>query len=1039
MYKHKPFLKCELRKKNNSFFLEDEEKVVKSLLEHVEIDPLCLQRIQFSAGDLVEHVRESKKQQGSIEAFIQEYDISTDEGTVLMCLAEALLRIPDNGTADKLIKDKLSPAQWNKHLGQSQSLFVNASTWGLMLGSKLIKTYPDADNSWEIISHLKNRVGEPIVRTALKQAMRIMGTQFVMQTSIEAAIQRSQKEFHSNYRFSYDMLGEAALSTKDADRYFKEYLNALEIIAKQRDKFSNIYEAPSLSIKLSALHPRYEVAQYQRVMDELLPKVKEIVTLAKQFDIAITLDAEETDRLDLSLDILEKLFSDKTLQGWNGLGLAVQAYQKRAYSVLEWLKQQAKDKNFKIPIRLVKGAYWDTEIKRAQERGLSDYPVFTRKVNTDISYIACAKFMLDHSTLFYPQFATHNAHTIATVIELAEDTADFEFQRLHGMGQTLYDTTIDKHPCRIYSPVGGYKDLLPYLVRRLLENGANTSFVNRIENPEIPIENIIENPIDKLERFESIHNSNIPKPIYLYGANRPNSIGPNVNDYACINDLLNKIQQKASWLAKPLIGKEHTSGKKKVIHSPFEDRLIGEVQMATEEEIKHCLANAFLHYDQWKNSSLENRITIIQSFAELLEKNKTKLYSLCIQEAGKTLNDAISEVREAIDFCYYYIEQAKLLFGEEDRLPGPTGEKNVLQLHGRGIFVCISPWNFPLAIFIGQIVAAFISGNTVIAKPSSNSSLIAYYATKLLFEAGADENYLYYLPCQSDLLEKTLLSDHRINGVAFTGSMSAASQINRTLANRETAIAPLIAETGGQNAMIVDSSAFMEQVAKDVIASAFYSAGQRCSALRILLVQEDIKESLIGILCEAMQELVIGPPSSLDTDIPPVIDENAKNNLNEYKNAMKDSGKLIFELITPNNLIGHYVNPSIFEINSFSDLSGEQFGPFLHVMSYKSSNLEDVINEINNLGYGLTLGIHSRIDETINYISKHANVGNIYINRNMIGAVVGVQPFGGEGLSGTGPKAGGPNYLQRFCTEKTISTNTSAIGGNTDLLNLSDS
>lgn len=1042
MNKHKPFLESHFRQEINKYFLADEAQVVTSLTKYAELESSILHEAQFRASDLVENVRQSQNQKGTIEAFIQEYDLSTEEGTVLMCLAEALLRIPDDETANQLIKDKIGPAKWQTHLGQSRSLFVNASTWGLMLTGKIMQSPTGETNPWEVVNQLVNRLGEPIVRNVLKQAMRVMGSQFVMQTNIDKAIERSNKQFHDNYRFSYDMLGEAALCKRDAERYFNSYLNALETIGQTRDDYPDIHSAPSLSIKLSALHPRYEVAQYERVLKELTPKIKQLALMAKSLDVGLTIDAEEAERLDVSLDVFTSVLCDEQIKPWNGFGLAVQAYQKRAYHVLRWLQDLAKETQCQIPVRLVKGAYWDTEIKRAQEKGLANYPVFTRKVNTDISYMACARFLLENSAEFYPQFATHNAYTLASIIELSRhlDSHSFEFQRLHGMGESLYSEVIDDYPCRIYAPVGSYEDLLPYLVRRLLENGANTSFVNRIEDTSVPLEKIIEDPVEKSRRQQIKVNPHIPLPKDLFGEARPNSQGINVSDYETLQQLLDGIEKiTPQWQARPLIGDHKPQGETHKITSPFNNKTIGTSQLANTDDINNCLTLAHQHCKSWKHTPSEQRIHIIENFAKLLQDNAHEIYALCIYEAGKTLNDAVAELREAIDFCNYYVEQAKRLFAEPFQLPGPTGENNLLNLHGRGIFVCISPWNFPLAIFTGQIVAAFISGNSVIAKPSSNTSLIAHFATQLLLKAGASKNHVFLLPCSGQQMDQYILSDSRIAGVAFTGSMETAWKINQTLAQRQSAIAPLIAETGGQNAMIADSSALAEQVVKDIIVSAFHSAGQRCSALRVLIVQEDVAARIIDLLIQAMQELVIGPPNQIQTDVPPVIDAKAQNALNDYKQRKQQAGRLLFEAPLNDELDGFYVSPCLIKIDNLDELEGEQFGPILHVLSYKSSELTDVIDSINHLGYGLTLGVHSRIDATIDFITENVNVGNVYINRNMIGAVVGVQPFGGEGLSGTGPKAGGPFYLPRFCTEKAVCINTSAIGGNTELLSLSDS
>ncbi|MDX1811949.1 MAG: bifunctional proline dehydrogenase/L-glutamate gamma-semialdehyde dehydrogenase PutA, partial [Gammaproteobacteria bacterium] len=767
MNKHKPFLKSELRQKINKNYLIDEKEHVNRLIQLAELESMTAQQIQFRASDLVDSVRKSKKHQGTIEAFIQEYDLSTEEGIVLMCMAEALLRIPDDATADKLIKDKITPANWQIHLGQSHSLFVNASTWGLTLSGKILKSYKDNNAPWEIVSQLINRLGEPIVRTVVKQAMRIMGSQFVMQTKITSAIKRSKQEFHKNYRFSYDMLGEAALCTRDAERYYASYMDALNVLAQERAHYPDLHSAPSLSIKLSALHPRYELAQYRRVMEELTPKILQLAQFAKQSDIGLTIDAEEAERLDISLDIFESVLQDDSLKNWNGFGLAVQAYQNRSLDVLIWLKEQSKLSGNKIPVRLVKGAYWDTEIKRAQERGLADYPVFTRKTNTDISYQACARFMLANSENFYPQFATHNAYTIASIIEMAAGKVNFEFQRLHGMGQTLYQDVIKDYSCRIYSPVGSYKDLLPYLVRRLLENGANTSFVNRIENENISIDKIIEDPVVRIQQETEIRNDKIPLPIDIFLQDRKNSQGVNLSDYEQLEKTQSSISNiKKSWQAAPQINPTSSATEIIEVTSPYDNHTIGTLTLASKDDVNNCLNNAYQHVHEWKHSPIQQRVSIVNTFANLLHEHRHELYALCQYEAGKSLNDAIAEVREAIDFCYYYSAQAELLQANEKALPGPTGEKNSLNLHGRGVFVCISPWNFPLAIYVGQIIAAFVTGNVVIAKPSSNTALTAAFATKLLYKAGADKKYFYFLPCQSSFLS-SVLSSPKISGVAF--------------------------------------------------------------------------------------------------------------------------------------------------------------------------------------------------------------------------------------------------------------------------------
>lgn len=1029
-----------LRRNINDVYLQDETECVGSLLKLAKNDHLIEHNIEFRARDLVDHVRENIKKQGTVEAFIREYSLSNEEGVVLMCLAEALLRIPDTKTADRLIRDKIAPAEWHKHKGVSRSLFVNASTWGLMLTGRLVNLGKSSTEKIDVFSGLVSRLGEPVVRTVIRQAMKLMGSQYVMGTNIESAIERCEAGSHKNVCFSFDMLGEAALSQKDAEIYFQAYEQAILYLGKQRKGNDTLYQTSSISIKLSALHPRYEFSQKNKVLLELTPKVLSLAELAQSQQIALTLDAEEADRLDLSLDIFQAVKLSRNIKGWKGFGLAVQAYQKRAYAVLNYLLGLSKLCDSKIPVRLVKGAYWDTEIKRAQELGLESYPVFTRKACTDVSYLACTKFLLRHKENFYPQFATHNAHTLAAIFELANDNQQYEFQRLHGMGENLYASLIDQVRCRVYAPVGSYKDLLPYLVRRLLENGANSSFVNRIENEAVSVDHIVKSPVEKVEEFDFIPNVHIPVPSDLFQGQRKNSIGVNFSDALLIEKLLNKIEscKNYQWSNDPLT---QDAGQVITVLNPAnKNHIVGKLNVVDEKVARQVLLLAIKNKEKWKNTHAEIRISSIKAFAELLQKNASELYALAIYEAGKTIKDAVAELREAIDFCFYYAAQAEKMLSREDVLPGPTGEKNIYQLHGRGLFVCISPWNFPIAIFTGQIIAALVTGNVVIAKPSVNTSLVASKIIGLMHDAGIPKEVLYFLPCSGSVLSKEVLTNNGVDGVVFTGSFDVASSINKTLMSRDSHIVPLIAETGGLNAMIVDSSALPEQVVKDVVTSAFNSAGQRCSALRILILQKDIYSNMLELLKEAMKELLVGDPAKMSTDIPPVIDAIAKQKLNNYKQKLVSEGKLIFELPLDSEMenIGNFVSPVVFGIENLSELGEEQFGPILHVMSYESEGLSDIVQELNNLGYGLTLGVHSRINETIDYITTNANVGNLYVNRNMVGAVVGVQPFGGEGLSGTGPKAGGPNYLQRFCTEKTISVNTAAVGGNASLLALND-
>jgi len=734
----------------------------------------------------------------------------------------------------------------------------------------------------------------------------------------------------------------------------------------------------------------------------------------------------------LSLQLFEQLLSHKDISGWNGVGLAVQAYQKRAYPVLCWLRQLSRSHGIKIPVRLVKGAYWDTEIKHAQTLGLTEYPVFTKKSHTDISYIACANYLFSQSEYFYPQMATHNAHTIAVVKHLADQFGcKFEFQRLHGMGEQLYDAVLDVDPCRIYSPVGRYQDLLPYLVRRLLENGANTSFVNRMEDESISVETIVQHPasVALCDDEQIKHGVVLPENLY---DNRRNSKGWLLANQDQRDLLLNSIARfkNTCWFEE-----EKGSNSYSVFSPANSSHLVGVGNEVSDEAIVNMLNDLSSNVNKWKNTSVEFRVAIIKKFASRLQQHAEELYAMCIYEAGKTLRDAVDEIREAIDFCEYYVSEALRLFDQPIELKGPVGESNQLIYRGRGMFVCISPWNFPVAIFVGQIIAALLSGNTVAAKPSSKTRLVAKRIVQLLYKSGLPNNAFSLLDCRSELISNIVLKDSRVSGVAFTGSFHTARKINQTLANRHSPIVPVIAETGGLNVMIVDSSAMPEQVVTDIISSAFLSAGQRCSALRVLIVQDDVRERIFTLLIQAMEELVIGDPAIMSTDIPPVIDRKAKDELDDYKQQFKDSGTLLYECETPSSLAqSNFVSPAVVEIKSLSQINEEKFGPILHVLNFKASGIEKLMSEINDMGFGLTLGVHSRVNETINKISTLANVGNIYINRNMVGATVGVQPFGGEGYSGTGPKAGGPNYLQRFCVEKTITTNTAAVGGNVALL-----
>ncbi|HET9482691.1 MAG TPA: bifunctional proline dehydrogenase/L-glutamate gamma-semialdehyde dehydrogenase PutA, partial [Xanthomonadales bacterium] len=973
----------------------------------------------------------------------------------LMCVAEALLRIPDKDTADRLIRDKLGEADWESHLGESDSLFVNASTWGLMLTGRIISLAEDTRRNFgSALKRLVGRAGEPVIRLAVRQAMRIMGHQFVMGRTIEAALDRSVDKEGRAYRHSFDMLGEAALTRADAERYFVAYQAAIRAIGA-RGPYPNVVEAPSISVKLSALHPRYEVAKRRRVLDELVPKVLALAQLSKSQGIAMTVDAEEADRLELSLEILRRVFTDPSLEGWNGFGLAVQAYLKRAMPVIDWLGEQARQAGRRWCVRLVKGAYWDAEVKRHQVEGQAGYPVFTRKPNTDVSYLACAKRLFELGDAVYPQFATHNAHTIAAIHHFAQGRP-FEYQKLHGMGSDLYGEVIGPQhwnvPCRVYAPVGSHEDLLPYLVRRLLENGANTSFVNRIVDESVPVRELVADPVDTVRGFAQAAHPKIPLPVALYGDHRKNSMGVNFADDDEARALAAEIETAVAtveWRASPLLGgpagsaaeraQAATRAMREVRDPSDRRRVLGAWQPATVEDVDRALTIAAQAQPAWDRLPAASRAKILEEAADRLEAQRAKFIALCVREAGKTLGDAVAEVREAADFLRYYAAQGRRLFGHPEQLPGPTGETNQLSLHGRGTFVCISPWNFPLAIFMGQVAASLMAGNATIAKPAEQTGMIGWHAVKLLHEAGVPREVLQFLPGDGATVGAALTKDPRVAGVAFTGSTETARAINRALAARDAAIGVLIAETGGQNAMLADSSALPEQLVKDVIASAFGSAGQRCSAARVLFVQEDIADKVVAMLAGAMDELKVGDPGLLSTDVGPVIDEDAKRVLDEHAARMAKEGKLIRQLeLPPDAAHGVYFAPRAYELDRLALLTREVFGPVLHVIRYPAKDLDAVIDAINATGYGLTLGIHSRIDETIEHIASRVRAGNCYVNRNMIGAVVGVQPFGGEGLSGTGPKAGGPHYLPRFATERTLTVNTTASGGNASLLTLGD-
>ena len=1026
-------------------YLADEQSLVTELAEEADVGEPGRKKIQATAATLVRAVRKHAANEGGIDAFLQQYDLSSEEGILLMCIAEALLRIPDADTADRLIADKLTSANWEDHLGQSDSLFVNASTWGLMLTGQLLQLDEAATgNPAGYLGRLASRTGEPVVRTAMRQAMRIMGFQFVMGRSIEEALTRAYRKDNGEYRYSFDMLGEAALTGDDAARYFESYAAAIDSIGECMEPPADIFAAPSISVKLSALHPRYEYSQHDRVMRQLVPKVTELAEQAAGLGIGITIDAEEADRLEISLDIFQQVYRNKVLDGFEGLGLAVQAYQRRGADVIRYLSDIARDVGRRIPVRLVKGAYWDTEIKRGQEQGLESYPVFTRKCHSDVSFLACARILLSAGDRLYGQFATHNAHTLASVMHFAGSRNDYEFQRLHGMGEELFGEIVDPDkfgkPCRVYAPVGSHEDLLPYLVRRLLENGTNTSFVNRILDDNIDVKDIVEDPIEVTRANNASPHTAIPAPADIYSPERVNSRGYNVADRTVSHNLLDAMQGHTGKHrhAAPIVGGKILKGALETSVNPADlNEVVGVCSLADQAAVDRALQLAQAAQPEWDRTAADERSEMLEKVADLFEEHGPELMALCVAEAGKTIPDALSELREAVDCIRYYSAQARASFGEPAILPGPTGELNTLGIRGRGVFLCISPWNFPLAIFTGQIAAALAAGNTVLAKPAEQTPLVAHRAVELFLKAGIPPDVFHFLPGDGAEIGAYAVADNRVAGVAFTGSTETARLINQTLASRDGPIGVLIAETGGQNAMFADSSALPEQVVLDSVYSAFNSAGQRCSALRMLCLQSEIAPRVIELLRGHMGELTIGDPANPGTDVGPVIDRESQSMLTEHVKVMTRKGKLIQQCELPEAAEkGTFVAPTAIEIGSIDQLKREIVGPVLHVVRYSGDKLAETVNAVNDTGFGLTMGLHSRIDSRARAFVKHSGAGNIYINRNIIGAVVGVQPFGGRGLSGTGPKAGGPRYLSRFGTEVTVSNNVTVVGGNASLLSL---
>jgi RHH-type proline utilization regulon transcriptional repressor/proline dehydrogenase/delta 1-pyrroline-5-carboxylate dehydrogenase len=984
-------------------YAPDDAALAAALLRTARLSPQQEARIDRTATRLIEAVRTRDDRLGGVEDMLREFALSTKEGLALMVLAEALLRVPDARTADRFIEDKLGEGDFIHHETKSSAFLVNASTWALGLSARVIQPGETPEGT---IGRLVKRLGAPAVRAATRQAMRLMGSHFVLGETIEQALERGRPRGGQQPRYSFDMLGEGARTAADAKRYFDAYASAILTIGKAAGQHP-LPNRPGISVKLSALHPRFEAVSRGRVMTELVPLLLDLARHAKAYDLNLTVDAEEADRLELSLDVFAAALADSSLAGWDGFGLAIQAYQKRAAAVIDYVDTLARAHERKLMVRLVKGAYWDTEIKRAQERGLDGYPVFTRKAMTDLNYVACAQKLLALRPRIFPQFATHNALTVATVLELAGREGGYEFQRLHGMGEALYERLAQDHTelaYRTYAPVGSHRDLLAYLVRRLLENGANSSFVALAADYRVPVATLLRRPADSIVRPEQAHHSRIPLPCDLFAPERRNSRGIEFGERAALDRLLADVATEAVDLKS--------------------------VPEATVEQANAAVAAARAGFAAWSRTPAAARAAALEQAAHLLESRGARFIALLQAEGGKTLDDALSELREAADFCRYYAAQGRKLFGAGKAMPGPTGESNVLALRGRGVFVAISPWNFPLAIFLGQVSAALMGGNAVVAKPAEQTPRIAREAVTLLHEAGIPASALH-LVIGDGRIGAALTAHPEIAGVVFTGSTEVARSINRTLAAKDGPIVPLIAETGGINAMIADATALPEQVADDVVTSAFRSAGQRCSALRLLFVQEDVADRTIEMIAGAARELRIGDPSDVATHVGPVIDAEAKQRLDAHIARMTTQARLQFAGTAPE---GNFVAPHIFELREAGQLSEEVFGPILHVVRYRAEDLEGVLQAIERTGYGLTLGIHSRIDDTVEAIAGRLQIGNVYVNRNMIGAVVGVQPFGGNGLSGTGPKAGGPHYLARFATEQTVTINTAAAGGNAALL-----
>lgn len=1033
-----------LKRPYEDFYRSPEDRVIKTLLDSLKFSKEIDKKIYKTAQNLVHAIKQTPL--SGFDTLMKKYDLGSDQGRALMSLAEALLRVPDNDTASLLIQDKLDQAMKEPENDQDDGLFLKFIDFGLNLSEKIFDSATTPSKGWaETLQKAIAKSTEPVAREGFKAFMKILGRHFILETTIQKAVKEAKKQEKKGYTYSYDMLGEAARTQEDADHYYNHYAEAIREIGSTASG-DTLHSRPGISVKLSALHPRYHYFHRAQVVHDLVPKVLDLCVLAKEHNIHLTIDAEEADRLDMSYDIIEQVFLDKKLEGWQGFGLALQAYQKRAFTTIDWLADLAKTANRKLMIRLVKGAYWDTEIKLAQVEGLG-YPVFTRKCNTDVSYIACAQKLLGYCDPLYPMFATHNAQTVATILELGQDK-NFEFQCLHGMGKSLYDTILDNEtydiPCRIYAPVGSHRDLLAYLVRRLLENGANSSFVHKLTSSTVTEEEILENPIEKVKSLNSVQHPKIPNATDLYKGYRQNSLGIDLSNQTTVTAL--KMHIEGFTKTFPLQQGPTSSHAKsietvQVTNPNNHSEIIGHIGKANKEDLTEIMNRSQTAFKSWAHTSAEHRASLLEKAGKMMQQQENDLIALCVKEAGKNLPDAVAEVREAIDFCYYYAMRARELFQYPETLPSPTGELNQLTLYGRGTFLCISPWNFPLAIFVGQVSAALVSGNCVIAKPAHTTPFIAAKAVDILHKAGVPKDVLTYVNTSGKLISEIALQNPILKGVAFTGSVPVAHTINRTLAERTTEIIPFIAETGGLNAMIVDSTCLPERAVDDIIMSAFRSAGQRCSALRLLFVQDDIYEDFVKMLKGAMDQMYMGDPLDLATDVSPVIDFEAQKSLEKHIAYMiKDKkAKLLHKTKFPKDLSkGSFMAPHLLELKNVEDLKEEAFGPILHIVKYKSKDLGKTLDQINTSGFGLTFGLQTRIQSRMNYIRHRIHTGNMYVNRNMIGAVVGVQPFGGEGLSGTGPKAGGPHYLLRFVHERTYTEDITASGGNTGLLSLED-